>query len=184
LDRERIFSFLAFLVVPFSLSPLETKQHPDQKQEHKTTQQKRKSTFFNRASSFWTLPPVVLFNLSDAFAFVCLFASDSRRKKRALFFFVSFKGAGRGREKRGRETRKKKLFSSFSFFDRKGKNLLPLCKSPKKTRRRRRRRKNTKKERRINGDVEIHSGSNEEHAGSSSIHYEYIPPVVNSEREY
>ena len=134
---ERIFSFLfwAFLVVPFSLSPLETKQH---KQEHKTTQQKRKSTFFNRASSFWTLPPVVLFNLSDAFAFVRLFASDSRRKKRA-FFFCLFQRRRKGREKRGTRNAKKSSSLSFSFFDRKGKNL--LCKSPKKTRRRRRRKK-------------------------------------------
>jgi hypothetical protein len=114
---ERIFSFLfwAFSVVPFSLSPLETKQHPDQKQEHKTTQQKRKSTFFNRASSFWTLPPVVLFNLSDAFAFVRLFASDSRRKKRALFFLSLSKAPERTRKERD-EKRKKKLFSFFLFF--------------------------------------------------------------------
>ena len=135
---ERIFSFLfwAFLVVP-SLSPLETKQHPDQKQEHKTTQQKRKSTFFNRASSFWTLPPVVLFNLSDAFAFVRLFASDSRRKKRELFFLSLSKAPERTRKERSRNAKKSSSLS-FSFFDRKGKNL---CKSPKKTRRRRRRKK-------------------------------------------
>ena len=115
--REFFLSFFgfSFLVVPFSLSPLETKQHPDQKQEHKTTQQKRKSTFFNRASSFWTLPPVVLFNLSDAFAFVRLFASDSRRKKRALFFLSLSKAPERTRKERD-EKRKKKLFSFFLFF--------------------------------------------------------------------
>jgi len=129
---ERIFSFLfwAFLVVPFSLSPLETKQHPDQKQEHKTTQQKRKSTFFNRASSFWTLPPVVLFNLSDAFAFVRLFASDSRRKKRALFFFVSFKGAGKDEKREGRETQKKALLFLSLFLIEKAKTS--FARVPKK----------------------------------------------------
>ena len=142
--REFFLSFLAFLVVPFSLSPLETKQHPDQKQEHKTTQQKRKSTFFNRASSFWTLPPVVLFNLSDAFAFVRLFASDSRRKKRELFFLSLSKAPERTRKERSRNAKKSSSLS-FSFFDRKGKNL--LCKSPKKTRRRRRRKKTTQKRR-------------------------------------
>ena len=115
---REFFSFLfwpAFLVVPFSLSPLETKQHPDQKQEHKTTQQKRKSTFFNRASSFWTLPPVVLFNLSDAFAFVRLFASDSRRKKRALFFLSLSKAPERTRKERD-EKRKKKALLFLSLF--------------------------------------------------------------------
>ena len=178
LDRKTFFFFVAFLVVPFSLSPLETKQHPDQKQEHKTTQQKRKSTFFNRASSFWTLPPVVLFNLSDAFAFVCLFASDSRRKKRALFFLSLSKAPERTRKERTRNA--KKALLSFSFFDRKGKNL--LLQESQKNKKKKKKKKDTKKERRINGDVEIHSGSNEEHAGSSSIHYEYIPRVVNSER--
>ena len=115
---ERIFSFLfwAFLVVP-SLSPLETKQHPDQKQEHKTTQQKRKSTFFNRASSFWTLPPVVLFNLSDAFAFVRLFASDSRRKKRALFFLSLSKAPERTRKERDEKRKKKLLFLSLFLIE-------------------------------------------------------------------
>jgi len=118
LDRREnfFFPFLGFFGGSlFSLSPLETKQHPDQKQEHKTTQQKRKSTFFNRASSFWTLPPVVLFNLSDAFAFVRLFASDSRRKKRALFFLSLSKAPERTRKERD-EKRKKKLFSFFLFF--------------------------------------------------------------------
>jgi N-acetylglutamate synthase/N-acetylornithine aminotransferase len=59
-----------------------------------------------------------------------------------------------------------------------------LLQESQKNKKKKKKKKNTKKERRINGDVEIHSGSNEEHAGSSSIHYEYIPPVVSSEREY
>jgi N-acetylglutamate synthase/N-acetylornithine aminotransferase len=59
-----------------------------------------------------------------------------------------------------------------------------LLQESQKNKKKKKKKKNTKKERRINGDVEIHSGSNEEHAGSSSIHYEYIPRVVNSEREY
>ena len=144
---ERIFSFLfwAFLVVPFSLSPLETKQHPDQKQEHKTTQQKRKSTFFNRASSFWTLPPVVLFNLSDAFAFVRLFASDSRRKKRALFFLSLSKAPERTRKERTRNAKKSSSLS-FSFFDRKGKNL-PFARVPKKQEEEEEEKKQTQKRR-------------------------------------
>ena len=126
------FSFLfgSLFGGSLSLSPLETKQHPDQKQEHKTTQQKRKSTFFNRASSFWTLPPVVLFNLSDAFAFVCLFASDSRRKKSSLFFCLFQRCRKRTRKERTRNAKKSSL--SFSFFDRKGKNLLPFARVPKK----------------------------------------------------
>tara|TARA_B110000305_G_scaffold99591_1_gene112233 strand:+ start:274 stop:540 length:267 start_codon:yes stop_codon:yes gene_type:complete len=40
--REFFLSFLAFLVVPFSLSPLETKQHPDQKQTQNDTTKKEK----------------------------------------------------------------------------------------------------------------------------------------------
>ena len=128
-SRIVFFWFWVFFGCSLSLSPLETKQHPDQKQEHKTTQQKRKSTFFNRASSFWTLPPVVLFNLSDAFAFVRLFASDSRRKKRALFFLSLSKAPERTRKERDEKRKKKLLFLSLFLIE---KEKTSLARVPKK----------------------------------------------------
>jgi hypothetical protein len=70
-------------------------------------------------------------------SFVC--SRQIVEEKKELFFFVSFKGAGKDEKREGRETQKKALLFLSLFFDRKGKNL--LCKSPKKTRRRRRRKK-------------------------------------------
>ena len=67
-------------------------------------------------------------------SFVC--SRQIVEEKKELSFFCLFQRRRKGREKRGTRNAKKSSSLSFSFFDRKGKNL--LCKSPKKTRRRRR----------------------------------------------
>ena len=64
-------------------------------------------------------------------------------KKESSFFLSLSKAPERTRKERTRNAKKSSSLS-FSFFDRKGKNL--LCKSPKKTRRRRRK-KTTQKRR-------------------------------------
>jgi len=70
-------------------------------------------------------------------SFVC--SRQIVEEKKELSFFCLFqRRRGKDEKREGRETQKKASLS-FSFFDRKGKNL--LCKSPKKTRRRRRRKK-------------------------------------------